>query len=296
MKRIIKPAITVFLVAVLIAAFSDRSSGQILDPRAWKKENVKNRIPITWTYLREADVMWAKRIWRIVDMREKINLPLYYPLTPIYDRVSLFDVLYQAMMSGTDNFPPHPKNYDPLTAYKSDEFDEPYTPQEVAFAAYIRFTTTSYDADGNKTTSIDSMPVQTKDVTQYMLMEDWFFDRNRSVMDVRIIGIAPIYYGYQMDENGEKTMKPDPTMMCYFYFPEARWFFAEKEVFNRQNDAERRSYDDVFWKRIFGSYIFKEENVFDRTIKEYAIGMDALLEAERIKYELFKIEHDLWEY
>ena len=69
------------------------------------------------------------------------------------------------------------------------------------------------------------------------------------------------------------------------------------EVFNLvKNNAERRTYDDIFWKRMFGSTIVKEANVMDRKINEFMVGLDGLLEAERIKAEIFNIEHDLWEY
>ncbi|MBN2764205.1 MAG: hypothetical protein JXR41_14020, partial [Bacteroidales bacterium] len=69
------------------------------------------------------------------------------------------------------------------------------------------------------------------------------------------------------------------------------------EIFNRNNDAQRISFDDFFMQRRFNSYIFAESNVYDnRWINSYAIGEDALLEAEKIKDWLFNIEHDLWEY
>ena len=81
------------------------------------------------------------------------------------------------------------------------------------------------------------------------------------------------------------------------WFPEARKVLINAEVFNLvKNDAERRTYDDIFWKRMFGSTIIKEANVMDRGVDEYMIGLDALLEAERIKAEIFNMEHDLWEY
>jgi hypothetical protein len=71
---------------------------------------------------------------------------------------------------------------------------------------------------------------------------------------------------------------------------------ANHDVFNRSNPSERRSFDDIFWKRQFSSYIVKEENVYDRTIAEYKKGMDALLEAQKIKDEIIIFEHDLWEF
>ena len=59
---------------------------------------------------------------------------------------------------------------------------------------------------------------------------------------------------------------------------------------------DRGPYDDIFWKRMFSSTITMEANVANRRINEYMVGLDALLEAERIKAEIFNIEHDLWEY
>jgi hypothetical protein len=64
----------------------------------------------------------------------------------------------------------------------------------------------------------------------------------------------------------------------------------------RNNDAERRTFDDIFWKRMFSSYIRKETNVYDRSIVEYATGLDALLESDRVKSDIFKYEADLWQY
>jgi len=111
-------------------------------------------------------------------------------------------------------------------------------------------------------------------------------------MDVRIIGICPTYD--KVDPEGNPTGEVIP--MFWIYFPEARKVFAKAEVFNRHNYVERRTFDEIFWKRMFGSYIYKEDNVYDRRIKDYARGMDGLLESERIKDEIFKPEHNLWEF
>ena len=85
--------------------------------------------------------------------------------------------------------------------------------------------------------------------------------------------------------------------MFWVYFPEARNYLINAEVFNLvKNDAERRTYDDIFMKRMFSSTIVKESTVYDRNVSDFMVGLDALLEAERIKEELFNFEHDLWEY
>jgi gliding motility associated protien GldN len=129
------------------------------------------------------------------------------------------------------------------------------------------------------------------EVHRLWLKEEWFFDKQRSVMDVRILGICPLVNSY--DENDNLL---GYEQMFWIYFPEARPVLAQSIVFNRHNSAERRTYDEIFWKRQFGSYIHKEENVYDREITDYASGMDALLEAERIKNELAEFEHSLWEF
>jgi gliding motility associated protien GldN len=131
-------------------------------------------------------------------------------------------------------------------------------------------------------------------VIGYRVKEDWFFDKQRSVMDVRIIGIAPLIY--DRDEFGNVREGNIKKPLFWIYYPEARKLLANAEVFNRQNDAERRSFDDIFQKRLFGSYIYKEANVYDRLISDYRQGLSALLESERIKDDITNFEHDMWEF
>jgi len=80
-------------------------------------------------------------------------------------------------------------------------------------------------------------------------------------------------------------------------YDEARDILSKKEAYNQFNDAQRISFDDLFLQRRFDSYIIAESNVYnDRVISEYAVGRDAMFEAERVKKDLFNFEHDLWEY
>jgi gliding motility associated protien GldN len=133
--------------------------------------------------------------------------------------------------------------------------------------------------------------VTTLNVWKYWVKEDWFFDKQRSVMDVRIIGLCALEDKLN-DDGSFKALSP----MFWIYYPEARYVFANAEVFNRNNDSERRTLEDIIWKRDFSSFVYKEANVYDRDISEYKSGMDALLEAEKIKENIFNYEHDMWEY
>ena len=249
------------------------------------KENTPTRRVIPYTQIREADVMWTKRIWRTLNMREKMNHPLFYPEEEIIDRKSLFQVIKHGINEGT------------ITAYGEALFDDEFTqPLTITEAKNVLSEwEIVYREDDFGEIFIDSVQteVTSYNIKQYWIKEEWFFDRERSVMDVRIIGICPVQEKMEEDGLTFKGYKP----LFWIYFPEARYVFANWDVFNTFNDAERRTYEDIFWKRIFSSYIRKESNVYDRLILSYkGTNIDMLLEAERIKKEIFNFEHDFWHY
>ncbi len=117
------------------------------------------------------------------------------------------------------------------------------------------------------------------------------FDEETSTFQVRIIGIAPVLETF--DENG--NFIGDETMY-WIYYPDLRPILAKYEAYNPGNNAVRLSWEDIFEARLFGSYVFKEDNVYDRVIQEYAAGLDALFESDNIKQKIFEFEHDLWSY
>ena len=138
---------------------------------------------------------------------------------------------------------------------------------------------------------IQQIEIESSDIKQFKLKESWLFDRQRSERYVRIIGLAP-----RQEVKGEDGEIRGTRDMFWLYFPECRYLFANWDVFNRNNDAERRSFDDVFMKRMFSSYVVRESNPANRNIDEYTSGIDHLLESERIKENLMEMEHDLWSY
>ncbi len=279
------------------------SSSGVLDG-VYVQEHIPTKRVIQYPHLREADVMWSKRVWRTIDLREKLNHPLYYPEEPLADRMSLFDVIkYGVFEEGSLTI------YD-LTADFDDKFRHPVKPlngniNDPAFRKRLDefFGTVSqvarldpetdefvYDDAGDQIYDSVAEAYTSRDIIRYEIKEDWFFDKQRSVMDVRIIGISPVVY-FRNEETGDIM---GPKNLFWLYFPECRYVFQNFFVYNTSNDAMRMSFDDLFWKRQFSSYIHKETNVFDRTVNPSWDGLDALLESEKIKQEMFKIEHDVW--
>lgn len=286
MKRII-----LFLTGMILFAGISLHAQDVLT-EVYTREHIPNKKPVPYAYVREADVMWAKDIYRIIDLRQKQNLSLFYPTKPIGDRLNLVELL----LHGIDNEGVRAfSTQDPV-----NEFTIPMTREQIDEA---------FDA-GTKTLKVEDVnnpgvlsettveqPRQTDQVQQVLIKEKWYFDKNHSVMKVRIVGMCPIRVYNQLDETGLPTDLVLRKKTFWVYFDEVRPLLANHEIFNRNNDAQRISFDDFFWQRRFNSYIIAESNVYDnRQVSSYSIGMDSQLESEKIKENIFNIEHDLWEY
>lgn len=241
------------------------------------------RTPVALPTIREADVMWKKRIWREIDFRQKMNQGFYYPTLSHQNWRNFITVILDGMKEGK------------ITAYEIEPTDELLNPisynqfmgkQSDTLYKTFRRPYPPYD-------EYDTMIVSQFDPTQVMrcrIKEDWYFDKQRSQLMVRIIAICPVKM-IEL-ESGEKFPQP----LFWIPYESAREVFVQAPFYNRSNSAANLSYDDIFIKRMFDSYIFKEENVYDRSIQEYAQGVDALLESERIKNSLIEFEEYLWEY
>jgi len=269
------------LLTLMMVSVSGLFAQNVLDG-TYVREHSPTRQVVPLSYLREADVMWSKRIWRIIDLKEKMNLCFGLPVEKINDRQSLNDIIYDAVKEGT------------LTAYRDEEFMFPLTRQEFEKVGGAGVDSTQITDPDPPYLTRDTVIVREfspANIVSYRVKEEWFFDKQRSVMDVRIIGLAPLIYA--VDDKGQRREGDMKIPIFWIYYPEARKIFANEEVFMRGNDSDRRTWDDIFLKRMFSSYIYKENNVYDRRIEDYMQGMDALVEAERIKTDITNLEHDL---
>ena len=293
------------------------------------KTDIENRKVVPYATIRQTDIAYSKRVWRELDLREKMNKAFASP------KSSLITILLDAVMAGElTAYDPTPTKEDP----NGDSFKTVLPVDQVM----ARFGGDSILVEQfNENNEVVSSGYQERDfdpaaVVRFRIKEDWIFDKQRSVFEPRIVGIAPLItpqipgmeteVGLNVGENGavdpfdpfavpaqaenqgegdiavptfDNAMVPsiDATPAFWVYFPHARHILVNKEVMNRHNDATGLSYDDIFIKRLFTSYIVKQSNPEDLRIKDYiSDDLDKLYESERIKKTLMDYEQDLWSY
>ncbi len=280
------------------------------------KSDILDREVVPYSVIRPTDVAYVKRVWREFDVREKMNTLYASP------KSRLIDVIMDAVLAGElTAYDPTPTEEDPT----GDSFKTRLSPDQVLgrFGADSTLVE-EYDEDGNVIAShFEATAFNPDDVVRFRIKEDWIFDKQRSVFEPRIIGIAPLVTPKMDEITGSDPMvtgdlvsdqaltdipgldtgmdaspiSADAYPAFWIYFPEARHIFVNKEVTSRHNDATGLSYDDVFIKRLFASYIVKQSNPEDLRIRDYLDnGVERLNEAARIKKGLVDFEQDLWSY
>jgi len=241
-----------------------------------EKNLINEKRILAYDHIREGDLFWQKRVWRVIDLSEKMNKPFSYPEEPF------IRILLEGAKSGD------------ITVYSTldDKFTEALSPEDAASIGSSVDTIILFDEETYEE-KIEIVPneLNPEDVRRYRLKEDWFFDSESSTLQVRILGIAPLKEVYDDNDN---FLYEQP--LFWAYYPDMRENLARKGTFNPFNDAIRMSWEDIFEMRFFSSYIYKESNVYDRRIKDYKSGLDILVEADKIKNEILNFEHDLWSY
>ena len=201
----------VFVFALTLSG--KHSQAQIVNG-AFKRTDIIQKKPMPLPTVREADVFWSQKLWRIIDLRETM-------------------VTIQGEM-------------------------------------------------------------RPNDIKQYLIKEEWYFDKQNSTLNVRIIGICPIREFVRPGDSPDQVQRQK---LFWIYYPEARPLLSTNIVLNPYNPAKQVSFDDLFIKRTFNSYIVSEENVYNnRSVSSYLVGKEAMLESKRIENRIFDYEQDLWEY
>jgi len=235
---------------------------------------------LPYEFLRESDIPWEKKVWRIIETREKLNIPFRNP------QRAFFTILVDKIKEGK------------ITAFKDEFFKEPLTKDGVDSLIFSIDSSTVYDPETyEETIVVTKSEVNPDDIMRYRIKEVWYFDKEASVFKVRILGISPLKDEIDAETGEFKYEMP----LFWVYYPELREFLADEPVPSDYNDMFPMTWYDLFENRMFSSYIIKISNILDLRFKDKydkspTQDMDILLESRRIKKELFNFEHDLWSY
>jgi gliding motility associated protien GldN len=254
---------------------------------------VKNRTPLAYEHIREDDAWYRERVWREIDIREKMNLAFRYKAEDDNGNQRFINILLRAVRKGDVTA------FDPNV---DDRFTTPMTISRVGEAISgkcdsVQVIDWAKDPTGSRGIFKDSLVCREfnpDDIVKFRLKEEWVFDKESSRMYTRILGIAPIKT--YVDDAGN-ILGESP--LFWIYYPDLRPILSLYEVYNGKNFGGRMSWEELFESRYFSSYIVKStiDNPYDLYIKQY-IKDDILrlLEGDNIRSKIFNFEQDLWSY
>jgi gliding motility associated protien GldN len=286
MRIKVQLSVVISILLVLVSIIRVNAQVRVVE-NAFIKTTTKERKPAPLPAVRESDVVWSRTVWRLIDLREKANQQFYFPSREIQGRKNLINILLKAIELKS------------ITAFDASSLDEEFK-QTVTFSQVkkefgdtTRVIKVTDINTGLERDSVIKETIRTQDVKQLQIKEIWYFDKQKSTLQVRILGICPIKV-YRMDpKNPEISYK----RLFWVNYPEIRPLLAKEESLNGFNGSRNLSFDDLFLTRRFDGYIVKEENLYNnRQIRDYADGEYAAQESERIKSSIFNYEQDLWEY
>ena len=283
-------------VAPQVGGFNDTIRPSLRRDGATERSMFKDRIPLDYEFLRADDALYTQRVWRDIDIREKINLPFRYQANDDNGDQRFVSILVKAVRDQL-------KNGNAIAFNPDDD----------------RFTTFLDSAGFEKAISgggqCDTVPVYCIDdptrickytvicntlnpdqVVKFRIKEEWVFDREASRMFVRILGIAPMRTIFAQDGVTERGVTP----LFWIYYPDLRATLARYEVYNPKNmGMSRMTWEELFEARMFSSYIIK--STLDNPMNKYIRNLIndpilRLLEGDNIKDKIFNYEQNLWQY
>ena len=289
--------LTVLCVLVASGSFAQANILNAKNPqevgvRTEDQKKLDNDKPLEYGYVDDRDIMWSKMTWEIVDLDERANFPMYYPIDTNNignNRRSLYDVLMTNIQKGEIE-----------NIYDDSYFTSRRTLMDIQDALRLIDTTDLGYEQFNAEGIVDPQYIRRRDITAADIMEYhikglWYFDKRQGELKYRLLGIAPV----APDVNFIDSDDPDPVELFWVWFPDARTVLHEAKAFNNKNSSIPTSYDHMLNSRRFSGLIYREENVYgDRQVNEYISenALMQLLESDRIKEKIRNFEQDMWSY
>jgi gliding motility associated protien GldN len=254
-----------------------------------------NDNPLPYGYVDDRDILWSKTTWEIIDLDERVNFPLYYPIDTNNigsERRSLYDVLVKNIKNGTIS-----------EVYADSYFSEKRTLRDIEGSLVYSDTTDLGIEQFNAVGRVDpeyvrKFTLDAGDIEEWRIRGVWYLDKRQGELRYRLLAICPV-----ANEARSKAFPDDDVdakvELFWVWYPGAREVLHKAKAFNRKNTSQPISFDHLLNSRRFNAVMFKDDNVQgDRGVADYINdnSLMQLLESDRIKDQIRNIEIDLWNY
>ena len=260
------------------------------------QKELDNDAPLEYGYVDDRDILWSKTVWETIDLDERVNFPLYYPVDTIdigADRRSLYDVFMKNIRNGkltdiyVDSYFSEKRNFSDLAAtlQKVDTTDLGYEQINAGEKLSMEY--------------VNRRELTAADIEEYRIKGMWYFDKRLGELKYRLLGIAPVAPDVNFIDDDSMDPADAKVELFWVWYPSARQVLHEAKVFNQRNSAQPLSFDMLLNARRFNGVIYREDNVHgDRVINDYISdnSLFQLLESKRIKEVIRDREQDMWAY
>ncbi|HIB38418.1 gliding motility protein GldN [Mesonia sp.] len=289
---------------VLFSAFSTYAQLNILN--ATKPEEIGKKSdaaieadnddqPLPYGYVGERDILWAKTTWEEIDLNQRVNFPLLYPIDNISQgRRPLFDLLVEAVTQ------------DSIAAYRDSYFNQKMSVEDINLNLEAKDLSEAGLAAQNAGEEVadwmyNSAKADANAVQAYRIRGYWYFDKRQGELKYRLLAIAPVVYSAQnlLQQQENPDLEIEAVELFWVFYPEVREIMHDNYVFNGKNSANPITFDHLLNSRRFDATIYKEDNVQgDREVDDYISdnSLMQLLESNRIKENIRNFESDMWNY
>ncbi|MBT8296839.1 MAG: gliding motility protein GldN [Maribacter sp.] len=269
---------------------------QEIGVRTEAQKALDNDAPLEYGYVDDRDILWSKTVWETIDLDERVNFPLYYPIDTVdigADRRSLYDVLLKNIKSGkledvyVDSYFTEKRKFSDLAATlsKIDTTDMGYEQINAGEELSLEY--------------VNERDLTAADIEEYRIKGIWYFDKRQGELKYRLLGIAPVAPDVNFIDDESMDPADAKVELFWVWYPGARQLLHDAKVFNQRNSAQPISFDMLLNARRFNGIIYREDNVHgDRKVNDYIAdnALFQLLEAKRIKEVIRDREQDMWAY
>lgn len=244
-----------------------------------------------------SDVMYRKSIWRVIDLREKQNKPMFA------NNHQITKIIIDAVKAGKLQ----PYRGDSLAAsFTMEEFNKKLLVPEAASGLSDEEKKLGFEeestgggwgdepAGGAKPAAAVAMEYFPKQLYQMEMKEDMVFDKKRSRMYHEIQSITLVVPASETAKGYDQpiaTFKWADLVKVFRDSPEqAIWF-------NGSNTAQHKNLADAFDLWLFSSYISKVSNPDDKTLADiYGGDQQGIMAAQQVAGEMIEYEYNLWSF